>query len=163
MTEGLRKHLPMIVVITIIGVGTGIIALSRVLDAAQGMTTGMFSRLIIVIPCSIMLVCSLLIAMTASEISRQLYLIVVGICVVFGIVSMVVTSGWMSDPTIAEALFVNSGSTDPVVAPLNNPLIIIRDIAAYFVVGTVGCIAGAWIGSRLHPMKSAGKSRKKKK
>ena len=163
MTEGLKQHLPIIVVVSLVGLGTAAFALHNVLMGVGSMNVDTFNTLIIVIPCAIMLVCSFIIAFTASEIGRQLYLTVVGISVVLGIVSMILTSMWASDPTIATALLANSGEGATLIPATGAPVIVIRDIAAYFVVPTIGCILGAWVGSRVHPMTSSKKNKGKKK
>lgn len=162
MTEGFKQHLPIIIVVSLVGLATGIYALMRVHDGAAGMDVGAFSSYIIIFPCLIMLVCSLIVAMTAKSIGRQLYLTMLGICLALGIVSMVVTSMWMSDPAIAQALLANSPEGETITPVVEQPIIVMRNIAAYVVMPTVGCIAGAWIGSRLHPVHSEGSMRRRK-
>ena len=160
----IRKQLPVIAVIFILGTLICCYFLAQVHDGAASMTFDQFSLYIIVIPCAAMLVCSFVSVLIADEISRQQYLLIVVICMVLGVISMVVTSNWMSDPTIADALLANSPGRSEIVPVLRAPLIMLRDVAAYFVMGTVGCIAGAWVGSRLHPMRlKGGKKRNKKK
>ena len=154
MTEGFKRHLPVVVVVSLVGIATCVFALMQVANGASGMNVDSFSMYIILVPCIVMVVCSLLITITASEIGRQLYLAVVGVCFVGGIVSMVITSGWFSDPFISAQLLANSPDGTTITPPLQNPLIVLRNIAAYIVAPTVGCIAGAWLGSRLHPVTS---------
>ena len=161
MTEGLKRHLPVIVVVSLVGIATCVFALTQVLNSAAGLDLEAFSLYIILIPSIVMLVCSFVIALTANSIGRQLYLVVVGICFVTGIVSMVVTSGWVSDASISAQLLANSPEGTTVTPPLQSPLVVLRDLAAYIVAPTVGCIFGAWLGSRIHPVTSDGKGRRK--
>ena len=161
MTEGLKRHLPVIVVVSLVGIATCVFALTQVLNSAGGLDLESFSLYIILIPSIVMLVCSFVIALTANSIGRQLYLVVVGICFVTGIVSMVVTSGWVSDASISAQLLANSPEGTTVTPPLQSPLVVLRDLAAYIVAPTVGCIFGAWLGSRIHPVTSDGKGRRK--
>ena len=160
MTESLRNHLPVIVAVSVVGTLTGAFALMQVRNGVSGMTVGTFDMLIIVIPCVIMLVCSLIVAATAKAIERPLYVTMMGICLALGLVSMVATSMWAANPDIAAALVANSGEGASLVPATNSPLIAMRNVAAYIVMPTVGCIAGAWIGSRLHPMQATHKKRK---
>ena len=160
MTEGLKAHLPVIVVVSLLGIATGAFALLQVLNAAGSLDVDAFSLYIILIPGVIMVVCPFIITVTASQIGRQLYLIVVGICFVTGIVSMVVTSSWMQDPSVSAQLLANSPDGTQMTPVLQAPVIVLRDIAAFIVAPTVGCILGAWVGSRLHPVSSEGKGRR---
>ena len=158
MTESVRKHLPTIVVVAIIGIATTYLVLAQVLANAASLDVDAFSTWIFGVPCIVMFVCAAVIAATAHSIGRQLYLVVVAICLVAGLVCMVVTSGWLSDEATAALLLANSDA-DAVVTPiLNSPILVLRDIAAFFVAPTVGLILGAWLGSRLHPMASESKS-----
>ena len=163
MTEGFKRHLPLVVAVSLMGIATCAFALMQVANAASSMSVDGFSMYVILVPCIAMAVCSLVITITASEIGRQLYLAVVGVCFACGIVSMVVTSGWFSDPTISAQLVANSPEGTSITPPLQNPLIVLRDIAAFIVVPTVGCIAGAWLGSRLHPVTSEKRGGAKRK
>ena len=160
MSESLRNHLPVIVAVSVVGALTGAFALMQVRNGVAGMTVGTFDMLIIVVPCVIMLICSLIVAMTAKAIERSLYVTMMGICLALGLISMVVTSTWAANPDVAAALLANSGEGASLVPPANSPLIAMRNVAAYIVMPTVGCIAGAWIGSRMHPMQAAPKKRK---
>ncbi|MBQ9001215.1 MAG: hypothetical protein IJ087_05115 [Eggerthellaceae bacterium] len=155
MTEGFQKPLPVNVVVSFAGITPSAFALMQIANAASSMNVDSFSTYVIVVPCIAMVACSILITITASEIGRQLYLTVVGVCFVCGIVSMVVTSGWFSDPSISAQLLSNSPEGTSITPPLQNPLIVLRNLAAYIVAPTIGCIAGAWLGSRLHPVKSS--------
>lgn len=155
MNESVRRHLTAIVGITLLGAVTGCLALSFVHDAAAGMSAGAFSTWIIVVPCAVMLVASFAITATASEIGRQLFLTVLAICLVAGVASMLVTSSWMSDPALSAQLLANSEEGTVLTPVLRSPIIVLRDIAAFVVVPTIGCIAGAWVGSRLHPVAAA--------
>ena len=154
MSEEVKEHLPTVALVSALGVLGAAFALSRVHAAAGDMSVGAFSLAIFVIPCVVMVVCSFVIMLTASAIGRQLFLVVVGICFVAGIVSIFVTSAWFSDPELAALLLANSGEGAEVIPPMNNPLVAMRDVAAFVVAPTVGCIAGAWLGSRIHPMSS---------
>ena len=154
MSDSLRAHIPVIVAVCAVGIVTGAFALMKVNEAASGMDVGTYETLIIIIPCAIMLICSIIVAMTAQVIERRLYVIMMAICLAAGTVSMVLTSIWMSDPTLSSALLANSAEGTVITPPSNNPLIVMRDIAAYVVMPTIGCIAGAWLGSRIHPMQA---------
>ncbi|MBQ9043162.1 MAG: hypothetical protein IJ111_10175, partial [Eggerthellaceae bacterium] len=148
MDAVVRKHLSVIIAVTLVGIVTAALLLQLVHDSAASMGANQFSMVIFLVPCAIMLVGSFVIAATARQIGRQLYLVVLVICLVTGIVSMVVTSGWLSDPSITALLMANSPE-DTVITPiLQSPITIFRDIAAYVVIPTVGCIFGAWLGSR---------------
>ena len=163
MDAVVRNHLPVIVVVTLVGVITGCVALTFVHNSASTMDANLFSGLLFVVPCAIMLVCSFVIAFTAYEIGRQLYIVVLSICLILGVVSMLVGSAWLSDQSIAAQLLANSPA-DTVITPiLKSPMTILRDIAAFVVVPTVGCILGAWAGSRVHPMRADKKSKKSNK
>ena len=165
MSESVKQHLPIIVIVTIIALASGAYTLLRVHDGATSMSLDTYSMYIIVIPCVVILLASFIITVTAQTIGRQLYVVVLLICFTLGIISLVVTSMWMSDPTIASALLANSPDGTVITPITNSPLIVMRNIAAYVVVPTVGCIAGAWIGSRIHPVaregKGGGKSKQK--
>lgn len=164
MSDDLKRHIPVIVVVTLVGIASCAFALMQVLNGvATGMDLSTFSTAIIVIPCIGMLLCSFFIAFSAPEISRNLYLIVLGICLVTGFASMFVTSGWMSNADIAAQLVANSPDGTEVVPIFRDTMIMIRDLAAFVVMPTIGCIAGAWVGSRVHPMKTTGKKKTKKK
>ena len=161
MDAVVKKHLTVIVAVTLIGIVTAVLLMNLVRDSAGSLGANQFSILIFLIPCIIMLIGSFVIAATATQIGRQLYLAVLIICLVTGIASMVVGSNWLSDPQITAALLANSPE-DTVVTPiLKSPITILRDIAAFIVIPTVGCIAGAWVGSRLHPMQADKPKRKK--
>ncbi len=163
MDSVVRKHLSVIIAVTLVGIVTTSLLLQLVHDSAAGMGANQFAMAIFLVPCAVMLIGSFAIAATARQIGRQLYLVVLAICLVTGIVSMVVTSGWLSDPSIAALLMANSPA-DTVITPiLQSPITIFRDIAAYVVIPTVGCIFGAWLGSRIHPLSDDGTAKKKKK
>ena len=155
MQESLKKHLPAIAAIGIIGFLTGAFILSIVHDNAASLSVGAFSMYTFLIPCALMLLCSFAMAMTANEINHQLFVTVLAICVVAGVISVLVVSSWMEDPELAAKLLSNSGEGAHIVPITQSPLLIIRDFAAFVVCPVVGCIAGAWVGSRLHPMKAA--------
>lgn len=170
MDESVKGHLYAIIGITLLGLITGYIILTRVHDAAGSMSLDTFDMLVIVVPCVIILVCSFAIAATAQAIGRSLFIVVIAISMVAGILSMVVTSLWMDDPAIAAQLLANSPEGTTITPLAQQPVTAFRNIAAYFVVPTIGCIFGAWIGSRLHPLqsanpnaKTAGKQKSKKK
>ena len=174
MTESLKRHLPVIVAVCLVGLATGAFALMQVKNAVPSMDVGTFEGLIIIIPCAIMFICSLIIAMTAHTIERSLYVTMLVICLALGVVSMVVTSIWESDAALTAALLANSVEGETITPAVNQPIIVMRNIAAYIVMPTLGCIAGAWLGSRMHPMEAdpspkkntqskANKSKKSKK
>lgn len=162
MNESLRKHLSVIIGVTVLGLISGTLILNAVRGAVGSMDYSMFSFLIIIVPCAIMLVCSFVIMFTANEIGRQMFIVVVVISIVAGLLSMFVTSSWQSDSEIVATLMANSPEGTVIVPSIRMPITFLRNIAAFFVVPTVGCILGAWAGSRVHPMKSDGTGNKKK-
>jgi len=162
MSEGVKQHLPVICIVTIVAMASGAFALMRVNDAAASMSVETYSTLIFLIPCAAMLIGSFIIAVTAQTIGRQLYVVVLGICFVLGLASLVGTSVGMSDPAVVSALLANSPDGTTITPITDSPLIVMRNIAAYIVVPTIGCIAGAWIGSRIHPVAREGKGGGKK-
>ena len=153
MGEVVKSNLPVIIAATLLGIIAGYFAFKAIHDGVGGMDVALFSGLVFVIPCVIMLVASFAIAATAQEIGRQLYVVVLGICLVTGIVSMCIASGWMSDSAIAATLVANSEEGTILTPILKSPITILRNIASYVVVPTVGLIMGAWVGSRFHPLK----------
>lgn len=161
MSDSLKQHLPTVVAVLLIGLATTAFALSRVLSSAGDISVEAFSAYIIAIPTIAMIVCSFVIMFTAQRVGRQLYLVVVATCFVLGIVSMVVTSAWMSDASVAAQLLEHSAEGTQVVPVLDNTVVVIRDIAAYIVAPTVGCILGVWIGSKMHPITSDKPRRKR--
>ena len=152
MNQHIKRHLPVIIAVSAVCAASAAFALSFLHGAASDMSLDAFSLAVFVVPCVAMVVASLVMVMTSSFLSRQLYVIALGICLAAGIVAMVVTSSWFQDPVITAALLANSPDGTQVTVPIQSPLIVMRNIAAYVVAPTVGCIAGAWIGSRLHPM-----------
>lgn len=163
MTEALRRHLPVIVVVSLLGIATCFLVLSNVCGNAANMDVQSFENAVFIIPCIVMLVCSFIIMLTTSRIGRQLFVTVVGICLALGVIEMVLTSTWLTDPAITSLLLANSDSQTAIVAPIQSIVLIVRNIAAYFVAPTVGCILGAWIGSRIHPMSSETPKKSKKR
>ena len=152
MSDTVRGHLPIIIVVTLVGVATGAFAMLQVASAASSLDVSTFSTLMLVMPCVVMLIGSFVIAATAVRIERQLYVVVLAICLALGLVSLVAASIIMSDASVASALLANSGEGAQVVPDTQSPMLVMRDIAAYVVMPTIGCIAGAWVGSRVHPM-----------
>ena len=138
MSDEVREHLFVIIAVSVVGIIAAVFALMQVHANMANMDEGAFSWAVFLIPCVAMLVCSFAIMATANAIGRQLFVVVTGICLAAGVVAMVATSSWF-DPSM----------TTP---PLQNPITVIRNIAAYVVVPAVGSIAGAWVGSRIHPM-----------
>ena len=166
MSDSVRKHLPIIIVVSLAGIATGYLVLSSVYAGASDMSVEAFNSFIFLVPCACMLACSTIIMLTAQEIGRQMYLIVVGLCLAAGIICMIVTSTWLMDDALASSLLANSPDDAAVVPIINSPVLVLRDIAAFFVAPTVGSIFGAWLGSRLHPMKQDekdGKGRRSRK
>lgn len=153
MNEDLKRHLPVIVIATLACIAGTVLALMSLKNAAGGMQLDAFSLAVFVIPCIAMLVGSFVIMVTSEVISRKLFVVVTGICLATGVVAMVVTSSWFQDATLVEALLANSPDGTAVTVPIQSPIIVMRDIAAYVVCPAVGSIAGAWVGSRLHPMR----------
>ena len=152
VSDVVRQHLTVIVAVSLLGIAVTVFALMQIRNAAGSMDASTFSLAIFVIPCAAMVICSFIIMLTAASIGRQLFVVVVGICFVAGIVSMVITSGWLSDANIVEQLLANSPADTTITPPIQNIVIVMRDIAGFIVAPTVGSIAGAWLGSRLHPM-----------
>ncbi len=163
MNAIVRNHLPVIAVVTVLGFVTGCIFMSLTHDAAANMSASMFSTTIFIIPCIVMLVGSFAIAFTANTIGRQLYVVVLAICLVCGVISMFVGSSWLSDPALSAQLLANSPDGSTVTPILQSPMTILRDVAAFIVVPTVGLIIGAWAGSRVHPMQAEKDVKKKQK
>ena len=155
MDDAVRQHMTVIVAVLLLGVIAGAFALLQLRNAAGSLDVGAFSLAVFVIPCVIMVICSFIIMMTAQAIGRQLFAVVVLACFAFGVVSMVVTSGWFADATITDQLLANSPEGTVITVPVQNMVVVLRDIAAFVVAPTVGSIAGAWVGSRLHPMTSS--------
>ena len=163
MNETVKQHLPVIAVVTLLGIATTYFLLARVYSNAVSLSADSFSTYIFGIPCIGMFICSTVIMMTAHRIGRQLYLVIVAICLVAGVISMLVTSTWLSDESITSLLLANSPAGTVITPVLKSPIVILRDIAAFFVAPTVGCIFGAWLGSRIHPMTSDTMPKNKKK
>ena len=168
MTDIVKQHLPTIIVVTLVGIATTCFLLTQVLGNVENMDVDGFATATFGIPCIVMFVCSTIILITSPGINRQIYIVVVAICMVLGVISMLFSNSWMLDNTITSALLVNSPEGTTVVPVLKNGILVLRDVAAYFVIPTVGSILGAWIGSRIHPMasdpnSSKGKKSKKKK
>lgn len=155
MSDVVRQHAATIAVVCLLGVVASAFALLQVHDAAGSLDVSTFSSAIFVIPCVAMVICSFIIMMTANAIGRQLFAVVVLACFAAGVVSMVVTSGWLSDAAVVQQLLANSPEGTTVTPPVQNMVVVLRDIAAFVVAPTVGSIAGAWLGSRLHPMSSS--------
>ena len=163
MTDIVKQHLPTIIVVTLVGIATSYFLLSRVLGNVANMDVDGFSTAVFGIPCIVMFICAAIIALTSPGINRQLYIVIVSICLALGVISMLFSNAWMLDETITTALLANSPDGTTVVPVLKNGMLILRDVAAYFVIGTVASILGAWVGSRIHPMTSDSKNGKGKK
>ena len=163
MIDDIRENLPSLIAVTAIAVATCAFALMQVHGNAGNLSYEAFSNLIFAIPCVAMVLGPFVVVLVSRQIGRKLYLTLVGICFVLGIATMLVTSSWLSDPDIAAKLLANSAEGTIVLPILNAPIIIMRDIAAFIVCPTVGCIAGAWLGSRLHPVTSANPGRKRRR
>ena len=163
MPKEIRDNLQTIVVVTIVGFILCAVALSFVHNSAAHLSVAAFDTLVIVIPCAIMFIGSLVIAFTAKTIGPNLFFCLVIICLALGIVSMVVTSIWMGDSNIANALLANSKEGTEIIPITKSPLIGLRNIAAFFVMPTVGLIFGAWLGSRFHSVSSTKQPKAKKK
>lgn len=149
MTDELKMHLPTIIAVTFVGIAVTFFALSALHDTVGSIGIGTLETMTFIVPCLVMIVGSFIIMATANAINRQLYVCVVVICLVTGAVATVLTNDW----------FVGT----ELVPPLQNVVALIRNVAAFFVSPTVGCIGGAWVGSRLHPMKATKAPSKKKR
>lgn len=163
MDAVVRNHLTVIAAVTVIGIATAAFLMNFIHDSAAGMSANQFALLIFLVPCIVMFVGTFVIAMTANQIGRQLYLTTLIICLATGLVSMLVGSSWLSDPEITALLLANSPDGTVITPIMQSPITIFRDIAAFIVIPTVGCIFGAWLGSRLHPLRADKPSKKKKK
>ena len=162
MDSAVKRQLPVIIVVTLVGVITAVIFMTLVHDSAASLEASQFGWLAFLIPCAIMLIGSFAITFTASEISRQLYVVTLAICLLGGIAAMLVINAWQSDPETTSALLANSAEGATIIPTLKAPITILRDIAAFIVIPTVGCILGAWIGSKFHAL-SGKKSKQKSK
>ena len=163
MDPKVRKHLSVFIGVTVIGFVTGYLCMRCVRDAADTLSFSAFSTLTFIVPCAIMLIASFFIAATADEIGRQFYIVILVICLVAGIISMFVTNNWLTQDDIVAKLLANSPDGTVILPTLQAPVTMLRDIAAFVVAPTVGSIAGAWVGSRLHPMTGEKHKNKKKK
>lgn len=163
MDKDIRDNLPTIIVIWLIGIATCAFGLVLVRNNAASLDVGAFSWAVFLIPCVVMILAPFAITLVAQSIGKQLYLSMLGISVVLGIIVMVITSGWMSDPDITAKLMANSDPSITIIPILQAPITMLRDVAAFIVCPTIGCIAGAWVGSRLHPVVSTNKKKRKKR
>ncbi|MBQ3329292.1 MAG: hypothetical protein IJG88_04995 [Eggerthellaceae bacterium] len=163
MDKDIRDNLPTIIVIWLIGVATCAFGLVLVRNNAASLDVGAFSWAVFLIPCAVMILAPFAITLVAQSIGKQLYLSMLGISVALGIIVMVITSGWMSDPDITAKLMANSDPSITIIPILQAPITMLRDVAAFIVCPTIGCIAGAWVGSRLHPVVSTNKKKRKKR
>lgn len=163
MSEDIRENLPTLIIAFVLGIGTCVFALVQICNNAASLDVNTFGILTFVIPFGIMIIVPFAIVLTSQRIGRKLYLVIVGTCFVLGIVVLVLTSTLMSDPTISTQLLANSPEGTVIVPAVNSPIIVMRDIAASIVCPTVGCIAGAWIGSRLHPVTAEKTSKRKRR
>ena len=152
MSEGVKRHLKVIVLVTILGIACGSTLLVALKGSAGSMNVLAFDILTLVIPCFVMFVCAVAIMMSAEEIGTTLLMIVEVICFVCGMASLVVTSGWQADPDVATALLANSAEDATITPSLQNVFAIVRGAALFLFVPMIGSILGAWIGSRLHPV-----------
>lgn len=148
MTEELKLHLPTIIAVTFVCIIATYFALTSLHGAVDQVGLGALETMSFLVPSIVMVIGSLIIMATSHAVTRQIYVCIVVICLVTGAVATVLTNSW----------FVG---TD-LVPPLQNFIALIRNLAAFFVAPTIGCIAGAWIGSRLHPMKMTKAPNKKK-
>ena len=108
MSESIKQQLPTIVAIAVIGLVAGVFALGFVHGQAEVMDVGAFETWILVVPCAVMLLMAFFIGLTANVISKRLYQIVVGICLVAGVVCMLVTSSWLSSADTAALLLATA-------------------------------------------------------
>ena len=154
MDRVVRQQFPVIVGATVLGVLTGCICMLCIRNAAGSVSASMFSLLALLAPCVIMFVVTFIVTATATEIGQSLHITMVVICLVAGVVATLVASAWMSDADIAAKLLANSPEGTTITPILQSPITLLRNVAAFVVVPTVGCILGAWVGSRLHPMKA---------
>ena len=148
MTEELKQHLPTIIAVTFVCIAATFFILTSLHGAVDEVGLGVLETMSFLVPSIVMIIGSFVIMATSTAVNRQIYVCIVAICLVAGAVATVLTNDW----------FVG---TD-LVPPLNNFVALIRNLAAFFVAPTVGCIAGAWLGSRLHPMKMTKAPNKKK-
>lgn len=163
MGSELREHLVVFAIVSVVGVVAGALAFMFIRNSMAQMSYGTYSLLTVVVPCVIMFVCSFVIVATAKRIGAQLYGGVVVVCLLAGLVSVVVSSIWVLDPTVAATLQANSEPGTEIVPAINSMLVVVRNATAFFVVATVGSILGAMIGSRLHAMSAVSSGRPKRK
>ena len=166
MTEIVKQHAPAIAAVTLVGLSAMFFLLMRVVGDAANLDFETFMSYTFTIPCVVIFLCSTVVALTSPGINRQLYVVIVVIGMLMGAASMIACNTWLVDPSISSELVSNSPEGTVVTSLLNLPVIVLRDIAAFFVIPTVGSILGAWLGSRLHPMsaeRASGKRKSKKK
>ena len=150
--SSLKAHLPVIILIAVLGALSGSILLTVIRDNAAMFNAGTFTFTLIGLPCVIMVIASFIISVTAREIGSRMLVIVEAICVVLGIAATVVASGWQADPAITSVVLANSGDGATITPMTNSPFGIIRNVMLYLLCPMVGSVAGAWVGSRLHPV-----------
>ena len=163
MSEDIRENLPTLIIAFALGIAACVFAFVQICNNAGSLDVNTFGILTFAIPFGLMIVIPFIIILTSQRIGRKLYLTIVGACFALGIVVLVLTSTLMSDPAISTQLLANSPEGTTIVPAVNSPIIVMRDIAASIVCPTVGCIAGAWIGSRLHPVTAEKTSKKRKR
>lgn len=152
MSPALKGHLPVIILMAVLGIFSSVFFMTLVHDNAGAFNASIFNLLLTAIPCVAMVICSFIVAITAKEIGSRMLWIVTGICVIAGFASMVVVAGWQGDSEIVSAVLANSPSDTTITPITNSPFGIVRNVLLYVVCPMVGCVLGAWIGSRIHPL-----------
>ena len=161
MSDDIRQNLPTLVVVFGIGLITCAFAISMVLGNASSFNVSAFSLIVFIIPSIVMVLAPFAVTLVSQRVGRKLYVLMLIICLIFGVAMMILASMWLSDPEIAAKLLANSPAGMTIVTPVNSPLIVMRDIAGAVVCPTIGAILGTWLGSRLHPVSSTtGRKRK---
>ena len=163
MSPALKAHLPVIALVAVLGILCAAGLLTLVRDNAGMFNAGMFTFFLIAIPCVVMLICGFAISVTAKEIGSRLLTIVVAICVISGFASILVVSGWQGDSAISAAVLANSPEGATLTPIINSPFGIVRNVMLYLLCPAAGCVAGAWVGSRLHPVSVDANNKKKPK
>lgn len=144
----LRRTLPALVIITIACVILGATLLGFVHDHASDLTVKTYELLLMAIPAALMLVGSFL-TMFFADINKTVFVTVVFTCIVVGLVGLGITGTWLNDPAFTSALLANSPADAVLSSPISTPFKVFRDFALFAFTPMVGCIAGAWVGSRI--------------
>lgn len=144
----LKRTLPALVVITIACVVLGAGLLGFLHDHASSLNAKTYELLLMVIPAVLMLLGSFL-TMFFANINKTVFVTVVFTCVVVGLVGLGISATWLNDPAFTSAILANSPEGSTLSSPISTPFKVFRDFALFAFTPMVGCIAGAWVGSRI--------------